>query len=145
MCIKNFIHILILLVVRKSVSKVMPSNQQQAFLLNTKATVPVSCYKSKQHQTQLSNSIQDKSTLYLKAMKSLTSLAVSLQGMAPASFPQQSEISETFSRLRTVAICVRRANLSRTDQDVALLRYDTSDLTSLSRASPPSQAQAFNK
>lgn len=44
----------------------------------------------------------------------------------------------TFSRLRIVAICVRRANLSRIVHVVADVRYPTSARSSLSNCSPPS-------
>lgn len=48
------------------------------------------------------------------------------------------EIKITRSRLRIVAICVSRANLSLMVQVVTVVRYATRDRSSLSNCSPPS-------
>ncbi|KAK8349139.1 hypothetical protein V6Z12_A06G123300 [Gossypium hirsutum] len=71
-----------------------------------------------------------KSTLRLKTL--LTSAEVSLQVIGPEFSPQKSRISETFSKFRIAAICVRRANLSLTVFCVIPEKWLTKALVSLS-------------
>lgn len=75
--------------------------------------------------------------IYLKDKNCFISLGESLHVIEQLSEPQYSCISETFSKFNITAICVRRENLSRIDQEVALLKYVTKVLTSLSKTKPP--------